>query len=111
MVLPSKETIISEHERIPVVERATKVEVTSELKRVEPVVEGEEISLPQSVVDDTGAVILDNIAPQQVTIKLPLTDDQMNQALHLKIVYSLRWLAEWMKRVLKILGGRFIYRF
>ncbi len=111
MALPSKETIISEYEKIPVVERSTKIEFTPEIKKVEPIVEGEEITLPQAVMDDTGAVILDNIAPQQVTIKLSLTDDQMNQALHLKVIYSLRWLAEWTKRALKILGGRFIYRF
>ena len=111
MTLPSKETIISEHERIPVVERSTRVEFTPEIKKVESVVSGEEIILPQAVMDDTGAVVLDNIAPQQVVIKLPLTDDQMNQALHLKVIYSLRWLAEWTKRALKILGGKFIYRF
>lgn len=111
MALPSKETIISEYEKVPVVERSTKVEFTPEIKKVEPVVGGEEITLPQSVMDDTGAVILDNIAPQQVTIKLPLTEEEMNQALHLKIIYSFRWLAEWTKRVLKILGGRFTYRF
>ncbi|PIU33394.1 hypothetical protein COY29_06035 [Candidatus Woesebacteria bacterium CG_4_10_14_0_2_um_filter_39_14] len=111
MALPSKETIISEHERIPVVERSTKIELTPEIKRVEPVIGGEEITLPQAVMDDTGAVILDNIAPQQVAIKLPLTEEEMNQALHLKIIYSFRWLAEWTKRVLKILGGKFIYRF
>lgn len=111
MALPSKETIISEYEKIPVVERSTKIELTPEIKKVEPVIGGEEITLPQAVTDDTGAVILDNIAPQQVTIKLPLTDDQMNQALHLKVIYSLRWLAEWTKRALKILGGKFIYRF
>ncbi|MCJ7804990.1 hypothetical protein MUP35_04660 [Patescibacteria group bacterium] len=111
MALPSKETIISEYERIPVVERSTKVEFTPEIKKVESVVGGEEITLPQSVMDDTGAVILDNIAPQRVVIKLPLTEEEMNQALHLKIIYSFRWLAEWTKRVLKILGGKFIYRF
>ena len=111
MALSSKETIISEYEKIPVVERSTKVEFTPEINKVESVVEGEEITLPQAVMDDTGAVVLDNIAPQQVVIKLPLTEEEMNQALHLKIIYSFRWLAEWTKRVLKILGGKFIYRF
>lgn len=111
MVLSSKETIISEHERIPVVERSTKVEFKPEIKRVETITEGEEMSLSQPVMDDTGAIILDNVSPQQVVIKLPLTEEEMNQALHLKIIYSFRWLAEWTKRVLKILGGKFIYRF
>ncbi len=110
MALPSKETVISAREKIPVVERPTKIEFKPEIKRVEPITEGEEMSLSQPVMDDTGAVILDNVSPQQVVIKLPLTEEEMNQALHLKIIYSFRWLAEWTKRVLKILGGKFIYR-
>ncbi|MBM3205486.1 hypothetical protein FJZ41_01380 [Candidatus Shapirobacteria bacterium] len=110
MTLPSKETIVSEREKFPVVERPISPEITPEIKRVEPVI-GEEITLPQPVVDDTGAVVLDNASPQQVTIKLPLTEQQMDQALHLKIIYSFRWLAEWTKRLVKIIGGKFIYRF
>jgi hypothetical protein len=111
MALPSKETIISAHEKIPVIERPTKIEFEPEIKRVETVIEGEEMSLSQPIVDDTGAVILDNASPQQVVVKLPLTEEEMDQALHLKVIYSFRWLAEWTKRVLKILGGKFVYRF
>ena len=53
---------------------------------------------------------MDNVTPQQVTITLPLTEEEMSRALHLKIIYSLRWLGEWMKRLLKIIGGKFIYK-
>ena len=53
---------------------------------------------------------MDNAAPQQVVVKLPLTGAQMDQALHLKIIYSFRWLAEWTKRLLKIIGGKFAYK-
>jgi hypothetical protein len=111
MALPSKETIVSAHEKTPAVERPTKIEFKPEIKRVETVIEGEEMSLSQPIVDDTGAVILDNTSPQQVVVKLPLTEEEMDQALHLKVIYSFRWLAEWTKRVLKILGGKFVYRF
>ena len=109
MALSSKETIISEREKVPVVEPLTTPEIAPETQHMEAVV-GEEISLPQPVTDDTSQTVLDNVAPQQVVVKLPLTEEQMDQALHLKIIYSLRWLAEWAKRLLKIFGGKFIYR-
>lgn len=109
MALSSKETLISEGEKIPVVERPITPEVPLEVKGAEAVA-GAEISLPQPITDDTGQVVMDNVAPQQATIILPLTEEEMRRALHLKIIYSLRWLAEWTKRLLKIAGGKFAYR-
>lgn len=115
MALPSKEafkeTIPSEAGKAIVVERQHTPEIPHEIERVESVTGIEEMKLDEPIVGEDGAIILDNPTPQQVTIKLPLTDDQINQALGLKVIYSLRWLAEWSKRLLKILGGKFIYRF
>ena len=110
MSLSSKETI-APGDKFPVVETGiTTPEVSAEAQHIE-VVTGEEIVLPQKVIDEnTQEELVTNTAPQQVTIKLPLTGQQMDQALHLKIVYSFRWLAEWMKRLLKIFGSKFIYR-
>lgn len=106
-----KETLVSERERVPVVERVPPKEFEPEVKdwltRVET---GEEIQLPQQVTDDTGQVIIDTPAPQQVTVTLPLTEEEMKRALHLKLIYSLRWLAEWAKRLLKLAKGKFIYK-
>ncbi len=109
MALPSKEIFISGQEKIPVVEPLTTPEIKPETSPMEVVV-GEEISLPQPITDEVNQVVLDNAAPQQVVVKLPLTEEQMGKALHLKIANSLRWLAEWTKRLLKIVGGRFIYK-
>jgi len=109
MALPSKETIVSKWEKFPVVERPITPEVPPEVEHVEAIA-GAEISLPQPVTDDSGGVVMDNVTPQQVTITLPLTEEEMSRALHLKIIYSLRWLGEWMKRLLKIIGGKFIYK-
>jgi hypothetical protein len=109
MSLPSKETIISERDKFPVGEILATPDVTPETQHMEAVT-GEEITLPQPITDDTSQVVMDNAAPQQVTIKLPLTGQQMDQALHLKIIYSFRWLAEWTKRLLKIVGGKFTYK-
>jgi hypothetical protein len=96
-------------EKHPVVERLATPEIPPEVEKVESVA-GAEITLPQPVTDDTGAVIVDNVAPQQVQIDLPLTDDEIVGALKLKLTYSLRWLAEWCRRLLKIFGGKFIYK-
>jgi hypothetical protein len=109
MSLPSKETVISERDKFPVGEILTSPDITPETQHMEAVI-AEEITLPQPITDDTSQVIMDNAAPQQVTIKLPLTGQQMDQALHLKVIYSFRWLAEWMKRLLKIFGSKFLYR-
>lgn len=71
---------------------------------------GEEIQLPQPVTDDSGQPILSSAAPQQVTVTLPLTDDEMKLALHQKIISSIRWLAEWCLRLVKITRGKITYR-
>ncbi len=107
MVLPEIEK--EKKEELPFKERPLTPEVPPEVEHLEAVA-GAEVSLPQPITDTGGGVILDNIAPQQVTITLPLTEEEMQQALHLKIIYSLRWLAEWMKRLLKIVGGKFVYK-
>jgi len=101
--------ITPEKEKYPVVERAKVPEIPEGIKKVE-VVAGEEISLPQPVTDDTGAVILDDATPKNVTITLPLTEEEIQNALRLKVVESFRWLAEWTKRLLKKARGKFVYR-
>lgn len=100
---------IGEREKLPVVEKPLTPEVPPEIEHVE-VVAGAEITLPQPITDTGGGVILDNAAPQQVTVILPLSEEEMQHALHLKIIYSLRWLAEWAKRLIKIVGGKFLYK-
>lgn len=107
MALP--ETSLGEKEQLPVVERPTVPEIPPEVEHVEAIA-GAEITLPTPVTDDLGAVMMDNIAPQQVTITLPLTEEEISRALHLKIIYSLRWLGEWAKRLIKIVGGKFLYK-
>jgi sugar (pentulose or hexulose) kinase len=108
MALP--EAQIGEKEKIPLEERPTIPEIPPGVERVEAIA-GAEITLPKPITDSSGQPILDNAAPQQVTITLPLTEEEMQQALHLKIIYSLRWLAEWVKRLTKIIRGNFLYRF
>jgi len=108
MALP--EARIGEEEKILLEERPITLEISPEIEHAEALA-GEEITLPKPITDSSGQPILDNIAPQHVTISLPLTEKEMQRALHLKIIYSVRWLAEWTKRLTKIFGGKFLYRF
>lgn len=112
MALPKEQKEVSPRlfqEKHPVVERLATPEVPPEIEKVESVA-GAEMTLPQPVTDDTGAVIVDSPAPQQVQIDLPLADDEIIKGLQLKLTYSLRWLAEWCRRLLKVFGGNFIYK-
>jgi hypothetical protein len=104
------ETQTGEKEKLPLVERPTLPEIPPGVEHVEAIA-GEEITLPKPITDDSGGtVILDNATPQQVIITLPLTEEEVQKALHLKIIYSLRWLAELIKRLSKIIGGKFVYK-
>lgn len=104
-----KEILISEREKVPVVERPTTPEIPPGVEKMEAV-PGAEISLPQPVTDDQGQVIVDTPTPQKVTVTLPLTEEEIRRGLGLKVVDSLLWLAEWTKRLLKIVGGKFVYK-
>lgn len=101
--------LFPEEEKYQVVERPTTPEIPPEIEKVE-VVAGAEITLPKPITDDSGAVVLDAAAPQQVTITLPITDEEIQNAFSLKIIYSIRWLAEWAKRVLRLASKKFIYK-
>jgi len=47
---------------------------------------------------------------QQSAIVLPLTEEEFQNALTVKIENSIRWLAEWSKRLMKILGSKVRFR-
>lgn len=68
----------------------------------------------EPVLDDVNRqVVLTPTQTQQVTITLPLTDEEVQLGLHHKIVDSVRWLAEWCIRIAKkaaLLGFRVVYK-
>jgi hypothetical protein len=97
-------------EKHPVVERPTTPEVPPEIEHVEAV-PGAEIQLPQPVTDDaTGQVLVTSPAATQPKIILPLTEEEVERGLHLKVIHSFRWLAEWCRRLIKVFHGRVVYR-
>ena len=63
------------------------------------------------IVDDyTQQILLKSVDPTNVKVKLPLTVDQVQTGLHHKVWESIRWLAEWCVRQVKMLGGRAEYK-
>jgi hypothetical protein len=114
--LPAKEgepvVSIPEGKEFPISERLAVPEIPEGVEKVEAIA-GAEISLPQPVTDDTGRVVLDDAAPKQVTVTLPLTEEEMTKLLRLKlkITEATLWLAERAKMLVKKVGGRFVYRY
>jgi len=109
MALPSKESFVYNDEEIkaPVVEVAVSpVERSEYVKEV-----NKEISLKEPVRDGTGLIVMNNPSPKKVKIVLSLTEQEMNRALHLKVIYSVRWLAEVVKRLMKIASGTVEYHY
>lgn len=63
------------------------------------------------ITDDyTGQVLLKSTTPQNVTVTLPLTEDEVAVGLHQQVFDSLRWLAEWCVRQVHVLHGRVRYK-
>lgn len=73
-------------------------------KEVEPWIKKEkkEIKLPRPVYDQGGQVILEDIAPQKPKITLPLDKLGIQKGLKHKVQDSIRWLAEWCLRIIKM---------
>jgi hypothetical protein len=104
--LPEKE--------VPLVNPEEKFSVTVEgepkvAKEVESLVEKlekEDATLTQPVADDSGQPLVSPAAPLQPQIVLPLTSTQYVFGLKQKVSRSIRWLSEWCRRLIKILGPR-----
>jgi hypothetical protein len=77
--------------------------VESWLERLE---KGEEVTLPQPIRDDKGRVLVEPAEPSRPKIVLPLTKEEVKSGLHYKVVDSIRWLAEWCLRLIKMTKGK-----
>ena len=108
--LPDKEREVRtengfNEERVPIIEVGREPEVTPEtgIEKLEK----EQYVLPTPVLDDqTGEVLVSPPAPVAPEIILPITAAEYQAGLEAKIEDSLRWLAEWSKRLIKLLGEK-----
>ena len=98
------EKSISE-ERVPIIEVGREPEVAPQtgIEKLEK----EQYILPTPVLDDqTGQVLVSPPAPIAPEIILPITTEEYQMGLEAKIENSLRWLAEWSKRLIKLFGEK-----
>lgn len=97
---------------VEVVDADAKVEVEKKPELAGYVEEVEKaVELPTTVMDDyTGQVLLNPAKKEAKIVELPLTEDQVVQGLHMQVYDSLRWMAEWCVRQIKLLHGRVKYK-
>ena len=95
-------------------------EIDSYLERVEKQVEisqdiagvvkpSGQVKMPQTITDDQGQVVAQAVGDEP-PINLPLTEEQVRDGLHHKVIDSVRWLAEWSVMIIKKYPGRVFYR-
>ena len=96
----------------PITEYTRQVDLEPEVEGWLEKLEKEQTQLQQPVTDDKGQVILDDAGKQQSGFKvvLPLTKDEVEKGLHHKVIDSIRWLAEWCIRMIKMFGNKVAYR-
>jgi hypothetical protein len=96
-----------------VVEIPTEPEVDKKLEQegyIEKVEKQEEITNKPIVDDYTQAVLLKSTDPQNTKVILPLTAAEEETGLKMAVWDSLRWMAEWCLRQMKMLKGRAEYK-
>ena len=123
---PSPASLVGVSKERPQIASGDKQEVTpiTEYTRkvdLEPEVEGwlekserEETQPPKPIVDKvSGQVILttpESSGKEKFKVVLPLTKKEMEKGLEHKVVDSLRWLAEWCLKMIKMFGTKVAYR-
>lgn len=97
-----------EGEKYPIVEEKEK-EIEKELQPYIEKIE-KEIYLAKPITDDYGQPLVTSPATQQVQIILPITQQTFLYGLKQAVSESIRWLAEWCLRIIKIFGPKAIFR-
>lgn len=82
-----------------------KPEVESLIHKVE-----KEIYLAKPITDDAGQMVMQSPTTVLPIITLPLTQSTYIVGLTQQITESVRWLAEWCRRIIKMLGEKVVFR-
>jgi len=101
--------MVNDKEKVPIIEVGREPEIAPEtgLERIEK----EQYILKKPVLDDqTGQILVTAPTLQKPVVVLPLTEEEFQVGLTSKIENSIRWLAEWSKRLIKMLGGKVGFR-
>jgi hypothetical protein len=99
-------------ERVPLVELREQHEFEPEVEGwLSKVEQGHEVTLSEPVMHEGEVLVAEpNAQGMQDKLVLPLTQNQVQQGLHVKVVSSARWLAEWCVRIIKIFGDQVQYK-
>ncbi|OGV93807.1 hypothetical protein A3B57_03460 [Microgenomates group bacterium RIFCSPLOWO2_01_FULL_47_10] len=98
-------------ETAPVVELAENEAVPENVSSwMEKLEQGEDIQLPQSVVQDDQVLVQSVGDANDEQIVLPMTEAQVTKGLHEHLFTGARWLAEWCVRLVKKFHGHVVYR-
>ena len=113
--LPEKEILnklFSEGDKIPILQTEVEPKLDKLDEEVKPLIQKleEEIYLAKPVTDDYGQPLVSNPAPANPKITLPITQGQFAFGLTQRVTDSIRWLAEWCLRLMKILGPKTTFR-
>ncbi len=97
-----------EGEKYPVVENK-EMELDEE---VAPFIEKieKELYLTKPITDDYGQPIVTAPSAQPVQIVLPVTQSGFLFGMQQKVTESVRWLAEWCLRLIKMLGKQVVFK-
>lgn len=102
-------------ESTPMIEYTRKVDLEPEVEGWLEKLEKEDAQLQQPMTDDKGQVVVDSTKggqglPSGFKVILPMTKEEMDKGLHHKFLDSVRWLAEWCVRMIKMFHGKVAYR-
>lgn len=84
-------------------------EVESYLQKVED----HEATAPKEIViaDGSNTQPTDHHYPAQPVVVLPITPEEEKQGATKSPKFSIRWLVEWSRKIMKVFSGKVVYRF
>jgi len=94
----------------PAVIERKEFKIPKEIKEyVEEEKKEEAIQLPQPIKDEYGEILMQSARPQKPRIVLPLNKKEIKTNVGKKVSDSIKWLAIWCKRLLKMFPKRVSY--
>jgi len=102
------EGLIAVEPKYPVIEKK-EMEINPEMEPYVKKIE-KEIYLAKPVTDDYGQPLVTAPSAQPVNVVLPISQKQLLFGLKQSVNDSIRWLAEWCLRLIKIFGKNIVLR-
>jgi hypothetical protein len=108
-----REPVVVGGDNVPLVQYQEQEKVPEKVESwVERINSAEDISLPEPVMDDDDNVVMAEEPVKVINdaVIVPLTEDELKQGLKHKVVDSVRWLAEWVMKVIKMNGDKAFFK-